>query len=62
MSSRLASNKYHIAYPRYGAFKVNLGSLSPSQKIIKPTTNVILSSPPKNQAGASTRVRFGEAD
>jgi hypothetical protein len=62
MSSRFASNKHHIAYPRYGAIKANLGNLSPPQKIIKPNTNVIFSSPPKNQAGASTRARLIEAD
>jgi hypothetical protein len=62
MSSRFASNKYHIAYPRYGAFKANLANLSPSQQIIKPNTNTTLSIPPKNQTCANARVRFIQAD
>jgi hypothetical protein len=62
MSSRFASNKYRIAYPRYGATKANLGNLSPSQQITKPNTNVIFSIPPENQTCANTRARFIEAD
>jgi hypothetical protein len=62
MSSRLASNKYHIGYPRYGAIKANLGNAPLRWRTFKPNPNVVLSSPPKNQACTITRVRFTEAD
>jgi hypothetical protein len=62
MSSRFASNKYQIAYPRYGAIKANLGNAPLRWRTIKPNTNVIFSIPPKNQTCANARVRFIEAD